>query len=394
MAVSYFALNLLTLVCFGVIFSIMYRKERRLKHALYFSYAFFHCATAFAIDLFAPLAISSFRTSVISYLFFSFAIYSIVKGIFLRYDKPVPAKTVAGLLAFGQILMIAVMIGHSVALGRVVFSFLMSPIFGISLHAALSRRTEALDKFVLGSLSFGTLIMAVHPIATGLTIEFPEIFGAYSEAVHSFVIYFSVTLLSIPLGAVLLFATAMEIFTKLHSQSITDGLTGLLNRASFEEHARKAIRENKTVSLIVCDIDHFKRINDTLGHAAGDEVIRKLSACLRNATSGKGLVGRVGGEEFCILLPMANSEMGLLFATNLRSQIAFTGLKNVDGAATVSMGLATLQEGEDYLSLFNRADEALYAAKHSGRDRVCIAKETAHATQTSSATGTRQVAAA
>ena len=373
MEIYFFALNLLTLVSFGIIFLIMHRKEPRLRHALYFFYAFIHCATALAVDILAPFVIGSLLASALTYLFFAFAIYAIVKGIYLRSGRPFPVKTVTGLLAATEILMLFIMPLHSVALGRVVNSLIMAPIFGISVIAASTRRTQALDIFVLANLAMGTLIMAVHPTATALTMLLPDTFGAYSETVHSLVMYFSVSLLSIPLGAVLLFATAMEIFTNLHSKSVTDGMTGLMNRSSFEDEAGQAIRTARTASLIVCDIDHFKMINDSEGHAAGDEVIRKLAACMKSMCAADQLAGRVGGEEFCVLLPMANAEMASLFAENLRTQIALTGMKNGDRAVTVSMGIAALTAREDYKSLFERADAALYEAKRTGRNRVCIA---------------------
>jgi diguanylate cyclase (GGDEF)-like protein len=288
--------------------------------------------------------------------------------------------------------MLVIMPLHSVALGRVVNSLIMAPIFGISVIAASTRRTQALDIFVLANLAMGTLIMAVHPTATALTMLFPSTFGAYSETVHSLVMYFSVSLLSIPLGAVLLFATAMEIFTKLHTNSVTDGLTGLMNRSSFEDQAAQAVKQAQTASLIVCDIDHFKNINDTLGHAAGDDVIRTLSACMKHMCAENALAGRVGGEEFCVLLPMANVEIALLFAENLRTQIALTGMKNGERAVTVSMGIAALTAGEDYKSLFERADAALYEAKRTGRNRVCIAKHLRQISPVRSAGKARQAA--
>jgi diguanylate cyclase (GGDEF)-like protein len=371
MELYFFALNLMTLVCFGVIFQILYRKEARLTHVQYYSYAFFHCATALASDILAPYFIGHLLASAVTYLFFAFAIYSIVKGIFLRYERPFPAKTMVALLTGCMAVILVLMPLHSVALGRVVGSLLMAPVFGISMLASARHRTHALDKFVLANLAMGTLIMHVHPLTIGVTIWFPSVFGIYSEPVHNLVLYFSVSLMSIPLGAVLLFATAMEIFTGLHSKSMTDGLTGLLNRASFEEMAMKAVNQAHALSLIVCDIDHFKKINDTQGHAAGDAVIRKISALMNAQCTGSQFAGRVGGEEFCVMLPATNIEMAVLFAESLRSQIALSGMKNGKGPVTVSMGIATLSAGEDYKSLFERADVALYQAKNTGRDRVC-----------------------
>jgi diguanylate cyclase (GGDEF)-like protein len=129
------------------------------------------------------------------------------------------------------------------------------------------------------------------------------------------------------------------------------------------------------VSLVISDLDHFKSVNDNFGHAAGDTVIVTFARFLRSAMADHHLAGRIGGEEFAVLLPGTNLVAARLFAEGARN--AFASL-TVDGMAptkrfTASFGVAELAGGETISDLMERADKALYLAKNSGRDCVKIA---------------------
>jgi diguanylate cyclase (GGDEF)-like protein len=156
----------------------------------------------------------------------------------------------------------------------------------------------------------------------------------------------------------------------------TDALTGISNRYHIEECVERELealaRYERPLCIILFDIDHFKQINDTLGHEAGDQVLQRLSkevkACLRLSDQ----FGRWGGEEFLILAVNTPIRDGVLLAERLRehiAQLAFDGLKQV----TVSMGVAAGRSGESVKSLVARADTAMYEAKQSGRNRVIAA---------------------
>jgi diguanylate cyclase (GGDEF)-like protein len=126
------------------------------------------------------------------------------------------------------------------------------------------------------------------------------------------------------------------------------------------------------VSLVICDLDHFKAVNDTWGHAAGDRVIAAFSATLRESAAGHHVVGRIGGEEFAALLPGFNLPAARLFAESVR--MAFAG-RAIEGfpegeSFTASFGVAEIAPGETAASLLLRADLALYEAKRAGRDCV------------------------
>jgi two-component system cell cycle response regulator len=161
--------------------------------------------------------------------------------------------------------------------------------------------------------------------------------------------------------------------------AITDGLTGLHNRRYLERHLAtlvlQAVARGKPLSLLVLDIDFFKTINDTYGHAAGDEVLREFSRRLRKAVRGIDLACRLGGEEFVIAMPDTDAALALLVGERLRQKIAgepFQVAENPAGlAVTVSIGVSSLDGTEDTpTALLKRADEALYRAKRDGRNRV------------------------
>lgn len=165
--------------------------------------------------------------------------------------------------------------------------------------------------------------------------------------------------------------------SELRRLATTDLLTGLRNRAYFmdgaEAELRRSERFGRTVAVLMADLDHFKRINDHFGHAAGDEALRVFSAILRETTRAVDLLGRIGGEEFAILLPETGRAAALGVAERLRAAVEQASVafqESVPIRFTVSVGVTVLQPGDTLDSLLARADDALYAAKNGGRNRV------------------------
>ena len=163
--------------------------------------------------------------------------------------------------------------------------------------------------------------------------------------------------------------------------AITDSLTGLHNRGYLERHLVALVDQArlyaKPLSVLILDIDHFKAVNDTYGHAAGDDVLREFSRRLRRAVRGIDLVGRHGGEEFVVAMPDTDADLAFIIGERLRERIAGESfvLGNGTGVrATASIGVSTLlPAGDSPEALLQRADEALYLAKRSGRNRVVAA---------------------
>jgi diguanylate cyclase (GGDEF)-like protein len=169
-----------------------------------------------------------------------------------------------------------------------------------------------------------------------------------------------------------------RLFTQVHHLATTDGLTGVANRRHFFEVAAREVtlaqRRRGALAAVMLDIDHFKRINDTYGHQVGDDVIRGVVARLRAQTRDTDLLARYGGEEFVLLLPDAGAR-GPDTAERLRAEVARTPIPTRSGPVevTISVGVAYLHPsdtGPD--TLLDRADECLYRAKESGRNRVVV----------------------
>ena len=163
----------------------------------------------------------------------------------------------------------------------------------------------------------------------------------------------------------------------LEQAATTDGLTGMHNRRYFDDAMAeylKAFREiGRPVGMMILDLDHFKAINDTHGHDVGDEVLKRVAACLMEFTRYHDVVARLGGEEFAVLSP--NTSQRQLHALADRIRLAISDLKVVSGnvtlRVTVSIGLATWDGREAGADLYRRADKHLYEAKRQGRNRVC-----------------------
>ena len=159
--------------------------------------------------------------------------------------------------------------------------------------------------------------------------------------------------------------------------ALVDSLTGLANRRAFMSDADAMIEarssRSEPLAVLLADLDHFKKINDAFGHAVGDQVLKMFAAALRGSIGANDLVGRIGGEEFAILLPVSSEAAAIQLAE--RARLAFAqAAAEIDGhpvAATVSIGVAASRIGvHDLAGLLGQADRALYQAKKSGRNRV------------------------
>jgi len=167
---------------------------------------------------------------------------------------------------------------------------------------------------------------------------------------------------------------------ELQEQAITDPLTGLHNTRYLREllprELLRAKRKGSPLAAIMIDVDHFRRVNDSLGHEAGDEVLKELGALFKNSIRGSDIACRYGGEEFAIILADATSEGARRRAEDIRAAVTRLELKHGGkpvGGLTVSLGVALFPYHADQATtLLREADEALYQAKEAGRDRVVV----------------------
>ena len=164
----------------------------------------------------------------------------------------------------------------------------------------------------------------------------------------------------------------------LEASATTDVLTGLRNRLYFNQRVIDEFERYKRchteLSLLILDIDHFKRINDIYGHTGGDEVLKNISNVLQNTLRELDVLARWGGEEFIVLLPGTGMNEAIEIAEKLRKQIESLTHENGE-VVTISIGVSTLTESETIEPWIARADKALYHAKKQGRNRCCMSSE-------------------
>jgi len=172
-------------------------------------------------------------------------------------------------------------------------------------------------------------------------------------------------------------AERRQLEAQLRRMATTDGLTGTLNRTQFlalgQCELERSQQTDRGLAVLMLDIDHFKLINDRYGHLVGDEALKHFVAQLRTGVRGIDLLGRLGGEEFAIVLPAIPGEAALQVAERLRARVAATPLMHLDHSIgiTVSIGLAMARDTDQTIvQILGRADARLYAAKEAGRNRV------------------------
>jgi diguanylate cyclase len=162
-------------------------------------------------------------------------------------------------------------------------------------------------------------------------------------------------------------------------EAMLDPLTKICNRKSFDENLHKALADasdgDSPLCLMLLDIDHFKRFNDTWGHQTGDQVLRLVAMTLKSNIKGQDTAARYGGEEFAAILPSTDLDGAMIVADNVRKAIQAKELLKRStneklGRITASFGVATYRQGDTASSLIERADRCLYAAKHAGRNRA------------------------
>jgi len=201
-------------------------------------------------------------------------------------------------------------------------------------------------------------------------------YDGFQQSIYWTTVQFTQAICSVLSALALMVAVAIDLMGELREQAEGDPLSGLLNRRGFEGAAGAAVRAcadaDRPAALLIADIDHFKSVNDTHGHATGDAIIAAFGAHIRAAGPADMVAGRIGGEEFALLLPDTSIESARALAESIRTGMAGACAPCTPGTPppTVSIGLAVSVPGTGLSRLMRDADQALYEAKRGGRDRI------------------------
>jgi diguanylate cyclase len=333
----------------------------------------------------------------------------------LTIHSPVQIKIYDGIIAgiLGNILMYySIQVGETTILdlrhlpvilvafyGGVVPTIISAVVISIGRFMIAFNFSSMISLFMMFFIAFGASYIS-HKVKLSDWKKWTVLL-LYSQFVFSLAFYIVVTdyravlnfaifhIISTFLGGTLLFYFVLyvrrnsELFLQYKEGSQRDHLTGLYNVRSFDLHYNsmlaKASNNQEDCAMCLVDIDHFKQINDTYGHIAGDEVIKQVASLLMESTRDVDIVSRNGGEEFSILLPGSSSERAEEIAERIRRTVESSSFVLPDFSKTkitVSVGVAAyekLEELEDANDLYEEADKALYKAKQDGRNRVILA---------------------
>ena len=377
-------LNPTIALALGAAFLVLWFYQRHRPYLAVLGVSYCVSAPGFLLQYF-NLPVGMVLTKLASNLCFTFAACCLVSAIISRYGRQVPYVAIGilaggGLAAFCWYLFVQPDLTWRIL--SINFGF-----GGLSLLVAAElravRNTGPTEKilFVLSLLSglnfIGRTLLVV--ISHGPFTSYDGFYGSsyWTTALLTH------ALLSLLIALCLFSAAALDVMKALKAETYTDPLSGLLNRRGFEEKAVMLLdqcsRARLPVAMVLADLDHFKALNDLHGHAAGDKVIADFAAKLRFATGTRGAAGRIGGEEFAVLLPLSDLASARLFAEAIRT---YYSAGSVDGLplgtrVTASFGVAARTGDEGLEPLMRRADEALYKAKKNGRDSVRLSYERA-----------------
>jgi diguanylate cyclase (GGDEF)-like protein len=280
---------------------------------------------------------------------------------FAAADRLMPRLARPEFLMFGawvcSVLTIAVAVALSGGPGVSALSWLAIPVVTLS------------TRFSIRGIVVGVVIAIVLALTVAYAIDAHAVLKDPVLAIVPVALIICIAALSTPL---------MQSDIQHRNDAVIDQLTGMLNRnalgARVNELTQQASLTGEPVGVIVGDLDHFKNINDTMGHAVGDVVLREVAYLLRKQLRAFDLAYRLGGEEFLVLLPGAELEATAELAQRLREVVASSTVAG-EVRTTISLGVGGSRRGEpfDYDAVFAEADAALYEAKTNGRDQVCLA---------------------
>lgn len=219
----------------------------------------------------------------------------------------------------------------------------------------------------------GVTLLCLARTWVGVSAESVRAGAQFNSDVFDFGVYVVYAILLVPIAAAIVSQEVSAVIDVFRRERDTDSLTGVLNRGGFMADAQRMIDDARLapVTLVLCDLDHFKRVNDQFGHQAGDEVLRAFGRMLRESARNLDLVGRMGGEEFAILLGTSDCASGFEFAERVRLRLSSETFTSIPPAhrVTASFGVATANGRATLDSLTREADHRLYLAKEAGRDQ-------------------------
>ena len=368
-------LNPIILSALCAAFLLVYSRNVERRSALWFACSYGVGALGFFVD-FLRDALPPIAVSLSTNTLFMLTMFCAVKGLAARYERAAPMLPMALCMLGGYVV--------------VFWFFYVDP--------NISRRTIGIN-MAIGGLALCGMGMIWRLNLSGIDRALRVVFGIFTAQffVRTFLVFwlsdnpisqagylaspyavtlqFTVAVISMVFAVTLLSAVIQDHLSDLKEESTVDALSGVLNRRGFDAAAAQIMAKGGLApSMLIADIDHFKRINDTYGHSCGDAVIAAVGTLLQTLFADCGTVGRIGGEEFAVIFPHATAGDAARRAEKARQTLASLTLPGAlaKERVTASFGVCEAGRGMALIEVMSRADAALYEAKRGGRNRVAV----------------------
>ncbi|GFZ83652.1 MULTISPECIES: GGDEF domain-containing protein [Sphingobium] len=354
---------------FGVVFAFVW--TLRVRAAGYWSAAFFCVAGGFAVPAGFALVPTPFWGFLADLLFASgFLLFS--QALLERWRPNWLLRVRIAIWALSVMLCAVSLMLDNLPFELAASDFGCFLLIGLPLIAGRDRLDNWSDRTLFGAAT----LVALDNLIRGSTVPLTLSGGSFLSSDYAFLMQALACVLGLFLALAALAANMLDLLARYQRDALHDPLSGLLNRRGFDDAIGQRARKLPTQgSLIVCDIDHFKSINDAHGHALGDRVIVTLARILVQFAPAEAITARFGGEEFILFLPDADAARAATVANDIRESIAQEVARQLglSRPLTASFGLSAVQSGDAAIhDAIARADAALYEAKTHGRNRVCV----------------------
>ena len=299
-------------------------------------------------------------------------------AIIRRYGLPVPWRAMAVTSTISMAFFLWFLLARPDIGGRILSISIGTGVIAAMVVVALwpLDRRHVVDRVLFWVAALSTFNLIARPIVLLSLGGGFDSYDGFQQSVYWTTVQFTQAMVSIAAAISLMVAVAIDQISELRRQADDDKLSGLLNRRGFEAKAGSALRrcidDDRPVALMIADLDRFKQVNDSYGHAVGDAIIAAFGAHVRTLAPAEMIAGRIGGEEFALLVPGAGIETARQFAEAVRTGLAPAAADRIPAALvpTTSIGLTIGSPGANLSALMHEADQALYEAKRSGRNRV------------------------
>lgn len=299
-------------------------------------------------------------------------------AIIRRYGLPVPWRAMAVTSTVSMAFFLWFLLGSLSIGGRILSISIGAGIIAAMVVRALwpLKKRYVIDRVLFWVAALSALNLIARPIVLLSLGGGFDSYDGFQQSVYWTTVQFTQAMVSITAAISLMVAVAIDQISELRRQVDDDKLSGLLNRRGFEAKAGSALRryldDDRPVALMIADLDRFKQINDSYGHAVGDAIIAAFGAHVRAIGPAEMIAGRIGGEEFALLISSAGIETARQFAEAVRIGLAPAAADRIPSTLvpTTSIGLTIGTPGANLSALMHEADQALYEAKRTGRNRV------------------------